>query len=98
MSEERAVNVIQAAGVGVIQTLLATPPEQRDAGLAESMHEAVLRQIVTDAPEPPESGPIAATVAFRAIAPHLDMLSTAEQRLLTEWLDRTLDVLARDRR
>jgi hypothetical protein len=27
---------IQAAGLGVIQTLLATPPEHRDPGLANS--------------------------------------------------------------
>lgn len=98
VSEERAVNVIQAAGIGVIQTLLSTPPEHRDAGLAESMYEAVLGQILTDAPEPPESGPMAATVAFRAIAPQLEMLSAAEQRLLIEWLDRAVDVMARDRR
>jgi hypothetical protein len=30
-------------------------------------------------------------VAFRAIAPRLDMLSEAERRLLAEWLDRALN-------
>ncbi|HEV2593364.1 MAG TPA: TetR/AcrR family transcriptional regulator, partial [Gaiellaceae bacterium] len=40
VSEQRAVNIIQAAGIGAIQTLLSTPAEQRDAGLAESMYEA----------------------------------------------------------
>ena len=95
VSEERAVSIIQAAGIGTIQSLLTTPREQRDAGLAESMYEAVLRQILTDAPEPSENGPMATTVAFRAIAPQLDMLSEAEQRLLGEWLDRAVEVLAR---
>ena len=50
VSEARAVGLVQAAGVGVIQVLLATPPEQRDPGLAEAMYEAVLAQILTDAP------------------------------------------------
>lgn len=47
VSEERAVNTIQATGIGTIQTLLSLPPEQRDAGFAASMYEAVLRQILT---------------------------------------------------
>ncbi len=97
VGEHRAVAIIQAAGIGTIQTLLATPPEHRDAGLAASMYEAVLRQILTDAPEPRETGPLAATVAFRAVAPRLDMLSAGEQRLLSEWLDRAVDSLQQER-
>ena len=93
VSEERAVNIIQAAGIGTIQSLLATPPEQRDAGLAESMYEAVLRQILTDAPEPSQNGPLSAAVAFRALAPQLDMLSEGEKQLLSEWLDRAVQGL-----
>jgi hypothetical protein len=54
------------------------------------MFEAVLREILTDAPEVPESGPIAAAVAFRAVASQLGMLSDAEQKLLSEWLDRAI--------
>ncbi len=94
VSEERAANIIQAAGIGTIQATLATPPDQRDAGLAESMYEAALRQILTDAPEPFESGPLATTVAFRALAPQLDMLSDGEKRLLSEWLDRAVSGLS----
>jgi AcrR family transcriptional regulator len=90
VSERRAVGLIQAAGIGVIQTLLSTPPDQRDPGLAESMFQAVLRQILTDVPERPDGGPMATAVAFRAIAPRLDTLSEAERRLLAEWLDRAL--------
>jgi AcrR family transcriptional regulator len=93
VSERRAVGLIQAAGIGVIQTLLSTPPDQRDPGLAESIFQAVTRQILTDAPERPEGGPIATTVAFRAIAPRLDMLSEAERLLLAEWLDRVINTL-----
>jgi len=54
------------------------------------MYEAVLRQILTDAPERATSGSSATAVAFRAIAPHLDMLSDAERQLLAEWLDRAI--------
>jgi AcrR family transcriptional regulator len=93
VSERRAAGLIQAAGIGVIQTLLSTPPDQRDPGLAESMFQAVLQQILTGAPERSEGGPIAATVAFRAIAPRLDMLSEAERQLLADWLDRAISIL-----
>ena len=90
VSERRAVDLIQAAGIGTIQTLLATPPEQRDAALAESMYEAVLRQILTDAPDGTAGGSTATAVAFRAIAPGLTALTEGERRLLTEWLDRVI--------
>jgi AcrR family transcriptional regulator len=90
VSEERAVGMIQAAGIGTIQTLLATPPDRRDAGLGDASYQAVLGQILTDAPSLPETGPLAAAVALRASAPGLDMLSDAERRLLTEWLDRVV--------
>jgi AcrR family transcriptional regulator len=93
VSERRAVGLIQAAGTGVIQTLLSAPPDQRDLGLAESMFQAVLRQILAEAPERPDGGPIATTVAFRAIVPRLDLLSEAERQLLAEWLDRALSAL-----
>ena len=91
VSEPRAVGMIQAAGVGVIQTLLATPPDQRDPELAEAMYDAVLAQILTDAPAPPDGGPIATAVTFRALAPDLGMLSKAERALLDDWLARVVD-------
>ncbi len=93
VSEQRAVDLIHSAGTGTVLTILSTPPAQREPGLADGMYEAVLRQIVTDAPERAASGSIAPTVAFRAIAPHLDMLSDAEHRLLAEWLDRAINAL-----
>jgi hypothetical protein len=93
VSEQRAVDLIQAAGIGTIQTLLSAPPGQRDPGLADAMLDAVLRQILTEAPEQAESGPLAAAVAFRAVAPRLDMLSPAERQLLADWLDRAIGVL-----
>ena len=93
VSEQRAVDLIRAGGTGAVLTLLSAPPDERDSGLADAMYEAVLREILTDAPEVPDSGPITAAVALRALAPRLDMLSDAEQKLLSEWLDRAIDGL-----
>jgi AcrR family transcriptional regulator len=90
VSEPHAVDLIQAAGVGTIQVLLATPPERRDPGLGDSMFEAVLARILVDAPAPTDAGPLATAVAFRAVAPQLDGLSDAERRLMVEWLDRVI--------
>jgi AcrR family transcriptional regulator len=90
VSERRAVDLIQAAGIGTIQTLLATPPGRRDSGLAEGMFEAILRQILVDAPDSTGNGPAATAVAFRAITPQLEVLTEAERRLLAEWLDRVI--------
>ena len=101
VSERRAVDLIQAAGIGTIQTLLSTPVEHRDAGLAENMYGAVRRQILTDAPhvhDEPNDQLTAAAVAFRAVAPQLDMLTDAEHRLLSEWLNRAIDHLSGDPR
>lgn len=76
--EARAVGFIQSAGVGVITTLLATPSVERDPGLAVAVFDGVLAQILTDAPAAARSGPTAAAVAFRAVAPELDQLSDPE--------------------
>lgn len=93
VSERRAVELIHAAGTGTVLTILSTPPEQRDPGLAEDMYEAVLRQILSDAPARAQNGSMATAVAFRALAPRLDMLSDAERQLLADWLDRAIDAL-----
>ncbi|GGF37249.1 TetR/AcrR family transcriptional regulator [Williamsia phyllosphaerae] len=90
VSETRALALVQAAGVGAIQVLLATPPPDRDADLSEAMLDAVLRQILTDVPVRDEDDRTAAAVAFRAITPSLDMLSASERGLLAEWLDRVV--------
>ena len=84
------MGLIQAAGTGLITTMLATPPDDRDPGLPDAVLEGLLAQILTDAPAAAESGPLPTTVAFRAVAPTLPGLTAAERRLLTEWLDRIL--------
>jgi AcrR family transcriptional regulator len=93
VSEQRAVDLVHAAGTGAVLAILAMPPERRDPGLADDMYEAVLRQILIDAPAPTKSGAKATAVALRAIAPQLNMLSKAERQLLTEWLNRAINAL-----
>jgi len=97
VSEERAVGLIEAGGTGVVQTLLSTPPDQRDTGLAQDMYEAVLRQILTDGPERLAGGSAATAVALRAVVHRLQVLSHGERQLLAEWLDRVVDDLSRPR-
>jgi hypothetical protein len=89
VSEQRAIDLVHAAGVGVVQSLLGTPPEQRDLGVADAMYDAVMSQMITDAPV--EHGDASATVAFRAMAPTLPALSAGERAVLVEWLDRVID-------
>jgi len=91
VSEQRAVGLVQSAGVGVIQVLLSTPPEQRDLSLADGIYDAVLAQILTDAPARTDDGSAATVVAFRALAPGFEALTAAERELLVEWLDRVID-------
>jgi len=97
VTERRAVALVQAGGVGVITTLLATPTENRDPDLADAVLEAVLGQILADGsvapPSSPSDGARSAAVAVRAVAPQLEMLSPGERALLVEWLDRAIDSL-----
>lgn len=94
VSEQRCADLIQAAGVGTIQMLLSAPPEHRDPALADAMYEAVIAHILTNEPDRSDNGLAATTVAFRAVLPHLEMLTKAEQQLMAEWLDRAIDALS----
>ena len=97
VSERRALEMIHAAGSGTVLALLALPLEQRDAGLADAMFEAVLAAIVVTAPAPALDGPPAVAVSFATIIPELPALSDAERALLTEWVARAIAHAERDR-
>jgi AcrR family transcriptional regulator len=91
VAEERAVDLIRAAGAGAVHTLLAVPAEQRDLALAEALYDAVMGAILTDGPgleADGATGSTAAVVAFRTVVPNLSELTDAERALLSEWLDR----------
>jgi len=94
-----ATDLIHAAGTGVTLTLAATPPEERDPRLSETIREAILSAItVPGSAEAPNDGPDASSaagrvavhaVALRALlAEAPSVLSPAERQLLSDWLDR----------
>jgi AcrR family transcriptional regulator len=95
MSVERAARLAHATGVGVVLSLIATPPAERDLGLSALAREMVLRTIVTDvAPSTAEGvGLPSRAVALReAMRDHgAEALTATERALLAEWLDRIAD-------
>lgn len=88
VSEERAVNLIRAAGVGTVHTLLTLPPEHDDPHLADAAFDAIARAILTDEPTVSGQDQAAVVAAFRTLVPELPSLSKAEAALLDQWLQR----------
>ncbi|QHC22795.1 TetR/AcrR family transcriptional regulator [Streptomyces sp. GS7] len=88
VNEERAVNLIRAAGIGTVHTLLSLPPEHSDPHLADAAFDAIARAILVDEPAVPTRDPAAVVAAFRTLLPELPGLSKAEAGLLDEWLQR----------
>ncbi|MBV9792863.1 MAG: TetR/AcrR family transcriptional regulator [Actinobacteria bacterium] len=90
VTERRAVELIRAAGTGVVFTLIDQPADERDLTLADTAWDSVCAAILVtdDAGAPPDGGPAAAAVTLRAALPELTVLSPAERTLLADWLDR----------
>jgi CTP:molybdopterin cytidylyltransferase MocA len=88
VSEHRAVELIRAAGTGVVFTLIDQPEDGRDESLADLAWEAVCATILTGTHTAAPAGPIAAAVTLRAALPDLATLTPAERALLGDWLDR----------
>ena len=88
VSENRAADLMRAAGRGTVLTLLEMPEDQRDLGLSELAREAVIAAIVTDRPTVRAAGAVGAAVALRASLPAALALTGGERVLLKEWLDR----------
>lgn len=88
VGEERAAHLVHAAGRGTTLALIALPVDRRDRTLSDMAREAVLAAITTDAPTSATPGPVSAAIALRAVLPHTAALTTREQALLHEWLDR----------
>jgi len=94
-----ATDLIHAAGTGIALTLAATPPEERDPRLSETMREAILSAITVPASAETSNGPDATSTAER-VAVHAvalrtlllteasGVLSDAERQLLSDWLHR----------
>src|SRR6476469_2857005 len=94
-----ATDLIHAAGTGVTLTLAATPPEERDPRLSETMREAILAAITVPAYAEVSDGESDTARAAERVAVHAgalrallteepSVLSLAERQLLGDWLDR----------
>lgn len=88
VTERRAVDLISAAGTGVVFTLIDQAGDERDGTLADTAWESVCATILTDASTAAIPGPAAAAVTLRAALPDLTALTAAERALLGDWLDR----------
>lgn len=91
MNVERATNLVHAAGVGVVLTLIPTPAEERDMQLSTAARDSVLSAITTDKKSTPKAETLTArAVALREAIRRADdpPLTAAERDLLIEWLAR----------
>jgi len=88
VSEDLAVEMVHAAGCGLVLTLLAVEPDRRDPQLSEAMFRSLVAGITTDAPAPTEPGPGPAANALRAQLSDLTALTAGERHVLDEWLAR----------
>jgi AcrR family transcriptional regulator len=91
VTERRAVDLISAAGTGVVFTLIDQAEDERDDTLADTAWESVCATILVDQSTAASTGPAAAAVTLRAALPDLTALTAAERALLGDWLDRIAD-------
>jgi len=88
VTEKRAVELIHAAGTGVVFALINQPDGDRDGSLADLAWESVCMTILVDPPDAATDLPVAAAVTLLASLPDLTEFSTGERALFAEWLDR----------
>ena len=88
VAEERAVALVHASAVGIVTTLLAVPPEERDEKLIALARDGTLATIVDEEASSHRSGAATHAIALQAHLDGIGALSAAEKSLLREWLDR----------
>lgn len=88
VAEERAVQMLHAAGVGVVLALLAKAEDERDPGLSNATCEAVLAAITGEAHEADSAEVAQRAASLAALLGETTALTPAERRLLAEWLGR----------
>lgn len=84
----QAVNVLRAYGTGVVFTLIAMPPDQRDLRLSERGLESALSAILVDLGSLKEVSHSGAAMQLKANVATTTKFSQNEKALLSEWLDR----------
>lgn len=88
ISEERALALVQAAGVGTVFALLSQPARRRDPGLSVLAREAVIAAMTGSARTTIRPGPRGAAASLRASLDQTTVLSAGERALLDELLVR----------
>ncbi|MEU0037901.1 MULTISPECIES: TetR/AcrR family transcriptional regulator [unclassified Streptomyces] len=94
MSVERATQLVHAMGLGVVLSLIATPPSERDQYLPATAREHALRMITTTSTAEEQSADLARRAAtLREALSRADTtaLTPSERALLADWLDRLAD-------
>ncbi|SNY89440.1 transcriptional regulator, TetR family [Nocardia amikacinitolerans] len=91
VDEELAAMIIHATARGAVLTWLSLPPDRRNPALLTTLRESMVAAVTTEEPAVRDAGPAGAARALRAALPEQTSLSSAEQHLLKEWLDRLSD-------
>jgi AcrR family transcriptional regulator len=91
VSEERAVDLLRAMGVGTVSTLVSEPEGERDPALSAAVREAAVSAITGAALGRTGRGASAAAATLRASLDETAVLSAGERHLLEELLDRIAD-------
>ncbi|MBN0042538.1 TetR/AcrR family transcriptional regulator [Streptomyces actuosus] len=88
VEEELAAQIIHATARGAVLTWLSLPESERNPALLVALREAMIAAVTDQVPAVREEGPAGAARALRAALPDQNVLSQAEQQLMTEWLGR----------
>jgi AcrR family transcriptional regulator len=88
VSETLSAELVHALASGATLAMISMPPSIHRQALAELAREAAISAITTMPPAAPVAGAANLAVALRAALPQTSALTSAELRLLQEWLDR----------
>ncbi|WP_033442035.1 TetR/AcrR family transcriptional regulator [Saccharothrix sp. NRRL B-16314] len=88
VGEGLAASIVHATARGAVLTWLSLPDDQRDPALLTAMRESMVGAVTYEKPAVRDAGPASAARTLRALLPEQTTLSSAEQHLLGEWLDR----------
>ncbi|GAA1272502.1 TetR/AcrR family transcriptional regulator [Kitasatospora nipponensis] len=88
VDEDLAAQIIHATARGAVLTWLSLPRARRDPALLTTLRESMVTAVTNQEPAVQHPGPAGAARALRAALPEQTNLSSAEQHLLTEWLNR----------
>ncbi len=90
VDEQRAVDMIHAAGSGTVLALLEVPAGDRDMALPAAMFDAVAAATIAGKPVTDDGTVTAVAVTFLTVLGELPALTDAERTVMAEWVARSL--------